>query len=270
MFELFPSALPVTPYEQRMSNARNAATFAQGGAGYRAARPTYPPALFDWLAAIAPANTMAWDIGCGSGQATVDVAARFVRVIANDPAPDALMHAPQLPNVTWVCATAESCELPSEAVDLALAASSFHWLDHDKFFPVLERALRPGAVFAAVAYGRTAMAPELQQAATVAFAPLQPYWAEGNRAVWSGYRDLPFPLTPVSAPSFAIEVDWTLDRYLAYAATWSACARHAEEVTAAGGSDAMAYARRVLEPVWGDAMHRITMPLTLRVGLRHV
>ena len=32
---------------------------------YRDARPLYPPALFDWLAAIAPARDLVWDAGWG-------------------------------------------------------------------------------------------------------------------------------------------------------------------------------------------------------------
>ena len=52
---------------------------------YVRARPHYPEALFDWIAAEAPAHTCAWDAGCGNGQASVALAARFERVIATDP-----------------------------------------------------------------------------------------------------------------------------------------------------------------------------------------
>ena len=36
---------------------------------YREARPTYSPKLFDWFASIAADRELAWDCGCGNGQA---------------------------------------------------------------------------------------------------------------------------------------------------------------------------------------------------------
>ncbi len=38
---------------------------AQAGE-YARFRPQYPPALFAWLAQLAPARTLAWDRGTGS------------------------------------------------------------------------------------------------------------------------------------------------------------------------------------------------------------
>ena len=35
--------------------------------------PTYPEALFAWLATIAPARELAWDCAAGNGQATLDL-----------------------------------------------------------------------------------------------------------------------------------------------------------------------------------------------------
>ncbi len=52
---------------------------------YAEARPHYPDALFDWLAREAPDRDLAWDCGCGNGQASVALAARFARVHATDP-----------------------------------------------------------------------------------------------------------------------------------------------------------------------------------------
>ena len=49
---------------------------------YHEARPTYPDALFDWLAQQAPDRELAWDAGCGNGQATTALAQRFGRVFA--------------------------------------------------------------------------------------------------------------------------------------------------------------------------------------------
>ena len=77
-----------------MSNDLNAATFGQSADCYAQARPRYPPALFDWIAAIAPARVLAWDAGCGNGQATIDLASRFERVIGTDSSEEQIRLAP--------------------------------------------------------------------------------------------------------------------------------------------------------------------------------
>ena len=33
---------------------------------YRACRPSYPDALFEWIAAKAPNHDLCWDVGCGN------------------------------------------------------------------------------------------------------------------------------------------------------------------------------------------------------------
>ena len=38
---------------------------------YAAYRPHYPAALFSTLAQLAPQHDLAWDCGCGNGQASV-------------------------------------------------------------------------------------------------------------------------------------------------------------------------------------------------------
>jgi hypothetical protein len=42
--------------------------FSGSAATYAAHRPTYPPALFAWLADAAPARDHAWDCATGSGR----------------------------------------------------------------------------------------------------------------------------------------------------------------------------------------------------------
>ncbi|HEV8694968.1 MAG TPA: class I SAM-dependent methyltransferase [Lysobacter sp.] len=52
---------------------------------YAAARPEYSDELFDLIAAQVPRDAQVWEPGCGSGQATRGLAARFARVYATDP-----------------------------------------------------------------------------------------------------------------------------------------------------------------------------------------
>ena len=55
--------------------------FSGVSAGYRAFRPGYPAALFEWLASVSPARERAVDLGCGSGQASVGLARHFAEGI---------------------------------------------------------------------------------------------------------------------------------------------------------------------------------------------
>jgi hypothetical protein len=58
--------------------------FSGHAAAYAAHRPTYPEALFAWIAEQAPGRTMAWDVATSNGQAAVALAAYFDAVHATD------------------------------------------------------------------------------------------------------------------------------------------------------------------------------------------
>lgn len=58
--------------------------FSGHAADYAAHRPTYPDALFDHLASLAPRRRVAWDCGAGNGQAARALAERFEAVVATD------------------------------------------------------------------------------------------------------------------------------------------------------------------------------------------
>lgn len=67
--------------------------FSSRSAGYAVYRPTYPDALVDFLAAIAPGQALALDCACGTGQLSVPLARRFRRVIAIDASAGQISHA---------------------------------------------------------------------------------------------------------------------------------------------------------------------------------
>jgi hypothetical protein len=62
--------------------------FSARAAGYARFRPTYPDALFDWLAGLAPSRALAWDAGTGNGQAARALASRFERVLSRSRTPN--------------------------------------------------------------------------------------------------------------------------------------------------------------------------------------
>jgi len=82
--------------------------FSSLAASYANFRPRYPPALFDYLAQCCRQRECAWDCACGSGQATLDLAARFATVIATDASAAQVAAAPPQPNVRYHVAAAQA------------------------------------------------------------------------------------------------------------------------------------------------------------------
>ena len=122
---------------------------------YAAARPEYPDELFDLIAARVPGNANAWEPGCGSGQATRGLAARFAHIHATDPSAQQIaQHWAQggASNVTLAVEPGERTSLPDASVQLVAIAQALHWFDREAFFAECARVLAPGGVLAAWGY----------------------------------------------------------------------------------------------------------------------
>lgn len=93
------------------------------------------------------------DIGCGSGQATLEFASRGYKIIAIDPA----QRAPELlaercddyPNVELIHTTLEELHT-NEVFDLVVCAQAFHWLDMETASHRISERLQPGGHVALV------------------------------------------------------------------------------------------------------------------------
>src|SRR5690348_8212499 len=104
--------------------------FDAGALFYDAARPGYPPALFDDLVALAglPPGGRILEIGCGTGQATVPLARRGYRILAVELgaqlAAVARRNLAAYPRAEVVVGDFETWPIEAEAFDLAIAATS--------------------------------------------------------------------------------------------------------------------------------------------------
>ena len=243
----------------------NATTFGAQAETYAAARPTYPDALFDWIASEAPGSDLAWDVGAGSGQATVRLAERFARVHATDADPAQVAAATPHPRVTYEARPAHESGLPDASADAVTVATALHWFGFAKFWPEVRRTARPGALFAAWSY----VWPEVDgETRTRLLAPvmalIEPYWSDGNRLCWRGYppEEIAFPFAPVAAPAFACVLDWTPAQLAGFVRSWSAHLRARED----GHADALARIEADALAALGDAPRRVSLPLVMRAG----
>ena len=243
--------------------------FSGHAAAYAQARPTYPAALFAWLSTQSLRRALAWDAGCGNGQASRALAEHFDAVFASDPSAAQIAAAAPHPRVTFAVEPAEASSLPDASVDLVAVAQALHWFDQQRFHAEVARVLRPDGLFAAWTYERCLVTPAIDAVfARLYVDALDAWWPPERRHVETGYATLPFPYVPIPSPSFSLRCDWTLPQYLAYLRSWSACQRK----LAAEGVDAVAELADEFAEAWGDpATERVvSWPVTLKVGRRDV
>jgi SAM-dependent methyltransferase len=114
---------------------------------YHAARPTYPDALFDDLAAAAGGRD-ALEIGAGTGKATAAFVARGLDVLALEPSAEmAGVLRRVVPEVRVELSDFETFA-GDDRFDVIYAAQSWHWVDGARGFPHARSLLRPGGLLA--------------------------------------------------------------------------------------------------------------------------
>ncbi|MFH9751542.1 class I SAM-dependent methyltransferase [Streptomyces griseus] len=147
-------------------------TFDEDAELYDRARPGYPPELYDDLVDLAGARPgrRVLEIGCGTGQATVPLAALGCRITAVEAGPRMAAVArrnlaeaevgaedgagagagARVASAEVVTAEFENWPLPAEPFDVVLAATAFHWIDPAVRVSRAADALRPGGALAVV------------------------------------------------------------------------------------------------------------------------
>ncbi len=244
----------------------NTQLFSTVACEYSLFRPGYPPELFEWLARAAPARDAVWDCGCGSGQASVPLAAHFSQVFATDSAAEQIAAAKLHPRVGYSVAPAEHSGLAAASVDLVTVAQALHWFDVEAFYAEARRVARPGALLAVWTYPRPEFVDaELDsQLADFYRNVVGPYWPPERRHVEANYTTLPFPFEDLPHPPMALELRWNLEQVLGFVSSWSATTRYRQ----AEGRDPLPILRAALAPLWPAAGEQLSirMPIVLRAG----
>ncbi|XP_006127467.2 putative methyltransferase DDB_G0268948 isoform X1 [Pelodiscus sinensis] len=103
---------------------------------------------------LAPTR-LAVDVGCGSGQSTRILAARFEEVVGTDISEaqiQAAKEAASFPNVSYRVCPAEELPFEDGSVDLVTAFAAAHWFDIPRFMKEVDRVLRPHGCMALSTY----------------------------------------------------------------------------------------------------------------------
>ena len=121
---------------------------------YEAARPEYPTAVFDELCRIAALQPGArvLEVGCGTGKATLGLAAQGWKITALDPGAALLdLARKQLgdtPGIQFELAPFETWAAPPAAFRLVVAAQAWHWIDPQMSFAKAADTLAADGVLA--------------------------------------------------------------------------------------------------------------------------
>lgn len=237
--------------------------FSNQAADYAQARPTYPVALFDELARLAPSRGLVWDAGTGNGQAAVALAAHFQRVVATEPSAAQLVAATPHARVVYVQSAELAPTLRDHTVDLVTVAQAVHWFDRPKFYAEVQRVLRPGGVVALWSYWLCRVTPEIDRVVDHFYGETTgPFWPPERMHVENRYRDIEFPFAEIAFPPLVIRREWTADELAAFLATWSAVDRYRK----ARDEDPIPAVTAELRALWGESRLTVSWEMFGRIG----
>jgi SAM-dependent methyltransferase len=113
---------------------------------YDAARPTYPPSLYD---ALPDLSGSVLELGAGTGIATRELERRAGRLVSTDLGPKMLgrLHE-RSPRVPVVVSRAEALPFADASFDVVCGAQMWHWVEVARAAPQVVRVLRPGGALA--------------------------------------------------------------------------------------------------------------------------
>jgi SAM-dependent methyltransferase len=241
--------------------------FSTHATDYARYRPTYPPALFETIANVAPSREVAWDVGCGNGQASIALAKYFDNIEASDASPQQIAAATKHPRVRYHVSPAETTFLAPHSVDAILIAQALHWFDFEGFYAVVHEVAKPNAIIVAAMYDLAQITPDIDHLIHLFYrGDIEPYWPGDRRHIDTQYRSVPWPFDPVTLMIPPMTKRWSLDDLIGYLGTWSAVKRYMAD----GHSDPLPGLRRQLQPLWGDASIRdIQWTLHMLAGRVH-
>ena len=247
-----------------MSDSSFKDLFSTQANDYAKFRPTYPKDLFEYLSTLSTTKDLVWDCGTGNGQAAVELAKYFNEVIATDPSQKQLDSAIKNPKITYLQASAEDFNLPKDKkCDLVTVAQAFHWFNHEQFAKTISKTLKTNGHLAVWSYALSSITPELDRAVTKLYSErLNGYWEKERTHVEDGYKNISLPFNEISAPTFHLSAEWTLEHLIGYLSTWSALQTYIKK----NGNNPLEEEYQNIKQAWGSAKTRtITWPLNLRI-----
>lgn len=232
---------------------------------YSRGRPTYPAELYYWISKQVSQTDLVWDCACGSGQASIDLAAYFNRVEASDISDVQISAATPHKKVHYQVCPSESTQYPDNYFDVVCVAHALHWLDLDVFWSEVKRVLKPDGLFVCWSYNWPYLNSEADSVLQALIKEkLQPYWPKESESLRNSYRDIEFPLEMIDVPTFELVQSWTAYRVFDYIRSWTAASLLMQKE----GDGFIENAWNNLMEHWPDPLEkrRVTFPFFVKAG----
>lgn len=198
---------------------------------YDAHRPGYPDELYDALIAMVGTDAHVLDAGAGTGKVAAALAARGLTGTALEPDPAmAAVARRHIEGAGWevLVAELESADLPAASHDLFTCAQAWHWIDSDRGFDQVRRALRPGGA-AAIFWNRPELPDaQLRDDLDAVYARLAPDMesslaskATGHKGVAPAVDPAPEGFTDAEVRTYRHALRYRTERWIGYLGTHS-------------------------------------------------
>jgi len=232
---------------------------------YSRARPTYPAELYYWLSQQVSSAGVVWDAACGTGQASIDLAAYFDKVEASDISESQIAEATPHRKVNYRVFPSEKTEYPDNYFDAVCIGHALHWFDLDLFWQEVQRVLKPGGLFVCWGYNWFTLGePEDLVISEHVLPLLSSYWPVKSRLLWNQYKDIHFPFEPIEVPQFDLYCNWSVSQTMDFIRSWTAAQLRIQDQ----GDDFLVEANQMLRSVWTNPFHKkqVCLPFFVRAG----
>lgn len=232
---------------------------------YAQYRPLHPPEVFEFLSEHCREHELAWDCGCGSGQAALGLTAFFSFIHATDASMSQIQCAQHHDRIQYSHRRAEDSKFESGIFDLVVSAEAVHWFDIPKFFAEAERVLKPGGLIAVWCYGFPRIQADIDEILSRDFdAVINPFRPPEVANIRKEYQNLDFPFAEIPVPPIVRRDFWSCDQLLGNFRTWSAVQKHKKQT----GRDPVDVLEQTLLPLWGNREQKreVFSEMSIRCG----
>lgn len=232
---------------------------------YAQYRPGYPRELYEHILQHVNNRQLAWDCATGNGQAAVELAKYFEKVMATDISEKQLQQAQPHEKITYSVTTAEQTPFAGNSFDCITVAQAYHWFRFDAFEKEVQRVAKPGAVVAIWGYSLVVSDNEAINTRINTFyrEKVGAYWDKERKYIDDHYTTVPFPYEPLPSKEFQINVKWDKQQLSGYFNTWSSV----QHFIKANQYNPVNELATMIEEVWGDeGAKNFYFPLFLKLG----
>ena len=240
--------------------------FSSHAADYAKFRPTYPPALVEYIASFTGQKDSAWDCATGNGQAALLLVNFFRKVYATDLSQQQIDSATPHPRIVYSVSPAEQTQFADDSFDLITIAQAYHWVNHERFAHEARRVGKQNGIVAVIGYNlfRSANKEVTKLIHDFYHNVTDPYWEPERKFVEQLYQNAPFHFEELEVKkSFKMQTRWSIQHVQGYINTWSAIKKFIKQ----NGFNPVDELIEELKKVWGEKeILEFDFPLGLRIG----